>query len=262
MPSNVRGACRECVRAAGPLLGRCTVCEDISGTAFRMNERRPRFFVDLSAQSIDVDLDGVGERIVIVIPDVRDDVSSRDDLTRVTGQQFEQRVFLGGEGDRHSGARDGSRECVDLEVRDAHLDWLERLWSPQQRTESREELAEIEWLREIIVGTGIQSRDAIGDGIARRQHQDWRPDATAPQFATDRQSIHARQHDIEHDGVVAVHRGLHERVAPVARDIDGVGDFAQPPRDDTREFRIIFDNEETHCGRARGKNGPETLIGS
>src|SRR5262245_54800955 len=95
------------------------------------------------------------------------------------------------------------------------------------RPHAREQLTKIEWLDEIIVRTEIETRHAIIETIASREHQHRSAIAVLPRAAQDFQSRPARQAEIEqHRSVTA----LGERVLrkhSVAHPIDGQASLGQ-----------------------------------
>src|SRR5262249_39675966 len=56
-------------------------------------------------------------------------------------------------------------------------------WAAQQCLRARYELCHRKWLDEVVVGTGIETADAILDRIACGQHQHGRLIAAGPQFS-------------------------------------------------------------------------------
>ena len=68
----------------------------------------------------------------------------------------------------------------------------------QDPLDTQHELRGREGLREVVVGTGGQARDAIVDEAARRQDDDRRPIGPTNR-AQDREAVHLRQHDVQDD---------------------------------------------------------------
>src|SRR4030095_8748095 len=79
---------------------------------------------------------------------------------------------------------------------------------PDQGECARSELADLERLYQIIVGAGVESYELVLERIARGQHQyRGRLFAVDAQLAADIQTVHAGQHQIQHDDVVTVGHG-------------------------------------------------------
>jgi hypothetical protein len=68
------------------------------------------------------------------------------------------------------------------------------------RRQSRQ-LREGEWLNKVVVGARLEARDAVGDLIARGEHQHRRATAIRPVSAAHGQPVNARQADVEHDDI-------------------------------------------------------------
>ena len=61
-----------------------------------------------------------------------------------------------------------------------------------QRAQPCRQFGEGEWLDQIIVRTGVEAFDPIGDGVTRGQEQDRRLDAGPPQSAADLEPVDRR----------------------------------------------------------------------
>lgn len=134
-----------------------------------------------------------------------------------------------------------------------HQHRLHGLGASQQRAQPGEQFAEIERLHEIIVGAGVESGDAIDYGFARREHEDGGVDASRAQRLHHAEPIGAWQHDIEHNGVVAVHGGLGDGMSSVGAGIHGIRLLAEATGNEGGQPRIIFDDENAHAiGRPGG----------
>src|SRR5437016_10987315 len=98
----------------------------------------------------------------------------------MANEKLEQREFLGGQLDVLARASHAVRAQVDFQI--ANRDGLgQRCWpAPGQSMNSRHELTKGKWFREVVVSTGVESFDAIVNGIARRQHEHRRSDAALP----------------------------------------------------------------------------------
>ena len=74
--------------------------------------------VDFLAEVTDVDVDDVGVVLVVAVVEVVPDLGAGDGLAGAVGEEFEEGVFLGGEGDGFTGAAGGFGGGVDGEVGD------------------------------------------------------------------------------------------------------------------------------------------------
>ncbi len=71
----------------------------------------------------------------------------------------------------------------------------------QERAQARLQLADVERLDEVVVGAGVETVDAIGDRVARRQDQDRHAVSAAAHAAADLEPVDAGKPDVEHDAV-------------------------------------------------------------
>ena len=94
-------------------------------------------------------------------------------------------------------AAGSSRSGAD---RDDH--WPLSRVATRQGTQPGQQLAEGEWLGEVVVGARVEPANPIIDRRARGEHDDRRPVTGAAKLATGRESVRVRQHDVEHNDVV------------------------------------------------------------
>ena len=116
-------------------------------------------------------------------------------------QDLEQRVFLGLQLDRRSRATHLSADGVHLEVRHAQ-DALAGRAAPEQRTQPRREFGERERLRHVVVRPGVQPGDALFECVFGRENKHRQRGFPRPDVTQHLEPGSARQHQIEHDGVV------------------------------------------------------------
>src|SRR5258705_3844233 len=127
--------------------GRTKVGEHVAGAAPRVDEGPPCTGVELSAQPPNVYLERIGKWVVILVPDVRGDVGAAHDLTSVSGEKLEHRVFARSERNRAAGARRGLTARVDREVTDLDRLREHRVATSEQGAQTGKEFIELEWLR-------------------------------------------------------------------------------------------------------------------
>src|ERR1700731_2208490 len=101
-------------RSAGGLRGVLfpryfVVAEDVAAAAARLQQWLAGFFAQFPAEAVYINFDQVGKGIEGFIPDVFGDFRAADYTAGVAGEIFEERVFLGGEGNRASAALGGLR---------------------------------------------------------------------------------------------------------------------------------------------------------
>src|SRR6266851_5685352 len=145
--------------------------KEVAGAAAGMEQGLAGIGVNFPAHAIHVNFDQIREGIERLIPHVLGDFRASHNAAGVARKIFEQRILFGGK--RHGPPRPGNdlRGGVQDEVGDDNFGGAELTGAAQQRTKTRKQLAEFEWLGEVIVRAVIEAGDAVLDGIARGQHQ-------------------------------------------------------------------------------------------
>ena len=115
-----------------------------------------------------------------------------------------------------------------------------------QRAQPRQQLPEVERLRQVVVGAGVEAGDAVVDGVASSQHQHGRPDAVASQAAADLEAVHSGQHHIEHDRVVRNGSRHPERFLPAIGDVGRVTLLAESAAQQLPELLLVLHHQDTH----------------
>jgi hypothetical protein len=100
-----------------------------------------------------------------------------------------------------------------------------------------------ERLDEVVIGTGIEARDTVGDGIARGQHQD-RHTGPRAQPPADLDAVESRQHHVQHHEVGRLIARGGEREGTVRRDVHRVTLVRERAPERRRETGIIVDHED------------------
>jgi hypothetical protein len=75
------------------------------------------------------------------------------------------------------------------------------LHASEDALDARIEFAQIEGFGDVIIRAHLQAEHFINHVVLRRQHQDRNIGSLLPQFSTDGEAIHFRQHQIENDRV-------------------------------------------------------------
>ena len=171
----------------------------------------------------------------------------RQHAARVEHEQLEQLVLGARElgevvADHHAVARavelelaERERIGIALAIRAAH-----------ERAQARLQLAHVERLDEVVVGARVEAVDAVGDGVARREHQDRHAIAGRAQAPADLEAVDVRHADVEHDGVGHGGRGLGERLLAALRHLHLVAGERQRAAQSVAHGAIVIDNEDPH----------------
>src|SRR5580704_10900006 len=158
-----------------PFGGLLRSLQHVADTAHGLDHLLSPLVVDLAAQVADVDVDDIGESIVIHIPNVFDDHGAAQGPAAVTHQVFEDAELFRRELNVLAGADDFAANAIEREV--AHLQaFRRRLTTPQASAHAGQELHEGERLYQVIVSSAFQTLDAVVDGLTGAQNQHGRRD--------------------------------------------------------------------------------------
>src|SRR5208282_6066364 len=171
------------------------VTDHVSGAAHRVQQGDVEVAIDLGAQARDVDVDDVGLRIEMIVPDVFEQHGAGDDLAGVLQEVFEQAEFARLQRDLLAGARHLVGKAVEREVAEPVHRLLRRALgaAARQRLDAGEQLGKGVGFGEIVVAAGAQALDAVVDLAERREDQRRRLDVLGAQRADQRQSVHLGQ---------------------------------------------------------------------
>ena len=80
-----------------------------------------------------------------------------------------------------------------------------------QRAQAGQQLVDLERLGQVVVGTDVEALHAVGQRVAGGEHQHGGPVALAAQPGDHLGTLHARQHPVHHDHVMATGTSSRER---------------------------------------------------
>src|SRR6266567_1351932 len=175
--------------------------EPVAGAALRRDQLGLEPVVDLAAQATHQHLEHVSKGVVVVVPHVGRDRRAIEHLSRVRDEQLQQGELLRAEGEHAVAAAYSAGGEVDLQVRDAVHRRCERGTPARQRLEPRQQLAEGERLGEVVVRPDLEPADTVVHGIERREHEDGRGHAPAPQLAAQLEPAAAGKAHVENDHI-------------------------------------------------------------
>ena len=127
-----------------------------------------------------------------------------------------------------------------------------RAAAPHQRPDARQQLVELERLREVVVGAGIEPAHDVLGRVACREHQDRRLATLAPQLRRHLQAVLLGEHHVEHHEIVVVDMSERGGLFTVGCDVHGVSFFPQALLDKAGDFAIVFHHEDFHMAGSLG----------
>ena len=157
----------------------------------------------LAAQVAHVDAQRVGGRAEVIAPHVLEDRRAGQHLAGMAQEHLQQQE-LGARERQHPLAAPGLvGEAVQAQVLEGERAVLLVILAraAQQRAHARQQLAQRERLDEVVVGAGVEARDAVVDLFAGGEHQHGRPVAALAQAPADLQAVdvghrHVEDHDL------------------------------------------------------------------
>ena len=193
--------------------------------------------------------------VEVLVVEMLDQFGARHHPAGVVHQVGQQPVFVGGELHRRAVDRDAPGAAVEpyRAAQELALGVADR--TAQQRPDARQHLLEMEGLRHIVVGAGVEALHLVAPAVARGEQQHRHGAAGAPPCLQHRDAVHLGQADVEDDGVIGL--GLAEIMALLAVEgaVHHVAGIGQRGGELAVEIGIVLDHEEAHSGFSRAAAG-------
>jgi hypothetical protein len=185
--------------------------------------QQPRLVLRLKSRTdvSDGDVDHVRDRVTFDAPHRLQELLAFEHLALVPQEVLEHVELQRGELDEALAAPDLVRGDIHDEIGAAEQLTAAWLAPAKERAHPREELVEREGLGEIVIGAGVESGDAVGDGVACGEHQD-RDVRSRAQSPADFDTVDAREHHVEDNDVRWSIPRFDERVGSVSDNIHGI----------------------------------------
>ncbi len=239
----------------------------IARAAHRLDQRRITGGIHLLAQSTDVNVNHVGLRVEMVIPNPLEEHGARHHLARTTGEKLENGPFAGLQLEFARTAPGRTAEQIENQIANPDIG-LHRLapTAPGQGLESRQQLGERKGLDKIIITAGTESRHAILDTAPRREKKDRDFYLILAQGFDDRKPVEARQHAVDHQRIERPTDRQRKPLRTILGAVDGPTAFAQALLEEACRLVVVFDHQNAHpasCSRSetlaagcRSRKGP------
>ncbi len=183
--------------------------------------------VDFVSQVTDVDIDDVGERVEIQVPDMFGYHGAGQYPSGIAHHVFEKGIFFGCEFDALASPRDLMRDGVQNQVVDLQDSRGFTAGSSQQRPGAGQQFLDGKGFGEVIVGSGIQAFDALVHFGAGGQNENGGFDFFGANAFQDFQAGKGGKHEIENDQVVIDCAGEIAALLSIRTHIDRVAFFFQ-----------------------------------
>ena len=115
-----------------------------------------------------------------------------------------------------------------------------------QRSHTRNQFAEVEWLDEVVIRTRIEALDSVRRGVARGQHQDRGWPVIAPGPGCDLDTGNPRHPPVENGDIVLIELQLFDGVVATVDGVDEVPRVLQSLHEDLPQASIVFRDQDPH----------------
>jgi len=168
-------------------------------------------------------------------------------------EEGQEGKFLGREIQGMSATTGALRGEVDADIAVRQRQFGGALATAEEGADPGEQLVKGERLTEVVVSPGIETPDTLGDGVARRQEEDWNSAPGGSIAAQQVEPIFAGEPPVQEDQVPRPGLELFPRTGTVRRADGDEALLAQTANDEVGEFRLVFNHQdaETH-GSVRG----------
>ena len=118
----------------------------------------------------------------------------------------------------------------------------------QQRLYPRDQLFHEEGLGDVVIGAQVEAFEALVEFGAGGEHDDRDGVVPLAQLAQDAQAVPPRQHDVEHDHIVALAGRQLVGADAVGGEVHGVALFLEGLADEAGDLLFIFRDQNAHAG--------------
>ena len=217
-----------------------------------MDELGLEAVVNFAPQPPNQHFEHVGERVMVLIPDMRCNRTPRDDASGVLDQILQEGEFLGRERDCDTPTRHMARRDIHAEIGDLVLFGNDSWVAPGKSLDSRSEFHEREWLGQVVVRARFQSANTVFDCVPSGKHQNRGRDPLLPNYPAEVEPGPSGQEYVQDDHVEAAE---HRSFATLGEITCGAGLdmlIAEAVGDNGGQFGIVFYKEDTHVGLGLG----------
>jgi hypothetical protein len=172
-----------------------------------------------------------------------------DDDAGAMDEVFEDVVFSGREVDEDTGAVDGLLEGIEGDAEGVEGGVGRALAAADEGLGAGDELAEVEGLGEVVVGTGVEELDDEGGAFFGGEDEDGGRVLAGADALKEAESVEPGQHKVQDYEVVAEVAGVVVTGEAVRGPIDSeAGAVAESGGEVIGEAGFIFDEQDAHGG--------------
>ena len=193
-----------------------------------------------------MDVDGTSAARILIPPHVTEEEIAREHAAAMLNEIEQQQEFLGREPDLLP--PDIDEVSLDVERQRTIAERTRSgvsLRPTQQRGDPSRQLSRAERFRDVIVSAELQARDALGFLAARgdHDHRDGGRRGIRPERLADEQTIHAGQHQVEHDRIGCRRPDLRKDGRSGRHGIDTMPRLLEIAHDQVRDIVVVLDDE-------------------
>lgn len=220
--------------------------ETIAESAYGVNQFYGLTFVNFSPKQPDKGIQSVFLDIFGWTPDGSEDGVARSDFSFPPHKEFEEAKFRRSKMNFPLAAEDTPLDDLQCKIRNAKGVRAQFGVAAVKSADAGQQHREGEWLGEIVVGTGIETLDNVGNGIARGKHQDRGVLPVPTEPPGNLEPVHPGKHDVEKEQIEGAALSQLQGGAPIGRQADGVTFLFESAPEDLRDLLFIFNDENSH----------------
>jgi hypothetical protein len=220
--------------------------ETIAESAYGVNQFYGLAFVNFPAKEPDKGIQSVFLDIFGWTPDGSEDGVARSDFSFPPHEEFEEAKFRRSKMNFPLAAEDTPLDHLQCKIRNAKRVRAQFGVAAVKSADAGQQHREGEWLGEIVVGTGIEPLDDVGNGIACGKHQDRSVSPVPTEPPGNLEPVHPRKHDVEKEQIEGAALSQLQGRAAIRRQADGVTFLFKSPPEDLRDILFVFNDENFH----------------
>lgn len=202
--------------------------------------------IDFFPQFADVDVDEVGAGIEGVVPHLAEEFGAGADVADVLKQDFEQAEFARAEFDAATGALGGALGNVEGEIGQAEKDRTGLAAATGDGADAGDDLGHGKRFGEVVIGSGIESADALVDIAPGGEQEDGGGVAHVAELADGGESVAAGEHDVHDDGVVGLGADALNGFVSAGEQVGVPSCFFESVTDGVGGAGIVFHGKDVH----------------
>jgi hypothetical protein len=193
----------------------------------------------------DINVDNIGEPVVIHVPHVLDDHRSAEGTPAIPHQILEDAELFGRKLNRLPAACDTATDTVEDQVADLEPFGC-RSAATEQHADARQQFDKREGLNQVIVRAKFQTLHPIVNRSPSAQYENRRARLPVANTLQDPQPVHIGKHHVQDDQVVVRRVDKLDGRFAIPRRINGVSRAFQPALQEVGNSLFVFNDKKAH----------------